>query len=168
MPVKSSRRPVNQCIWAPPVFLVCWRMPRRALLASRLFATCCGLISVGHGLSHICFGQVCKGLLVFGAAECNTLPLELFVRQSGLFRLIDHIRWLLARLRCPMKCISGGTSRFSIRSIVFSAWEHFWSLWLLGSLYFGLDCLIWPTLVPGHAHEKGRPKVCRCVFRCGA
>ena len=38
----------------------------------------CGLISIGHGLSFTCSGQVLKGLLVFGTAECITLPLELF------------------------------------------------------------------------------------------
>ena len=52
-------------------------MPRQATLASRLFVLCCGLSSIGHGLSFMCFGQVLKGLLVFGAAECITLPLEL-------------------------------------------------------------------------------------------
>ena len=39
---------------------------------------CCGLISIGHGLSFTCFGRVLKGLLVFGTAECIMLPLELF------------------------------------------------------------------------------------------
>ena len=53
-------------------------MPQRALLASRLFDSYSGLISIGHGLSYTCFGWVHKGLLVFGAAERITLPLELF------------------------------------------------------------------------------------------
>ena len=48
-----------------------------ALLVSRLFTTCSGLISVGHGLSYISFRRVCKGLLVFGATERITIPLEL-------------------------------------------------------------------------------------------
>ena len=44
----------------------------------------CGLISIGHGLSFTCFGWVLKGLLVFGAAERITLPLELFDIKIGL------------------------------------------------------------------------------------
>ena len=55
-----------------------------AFLASKLFATCCGLVSVGRGLSYACFGQVCKGLLVFGAEERIILPLELFVMTIWL------------------------------------------------------------------------------------
>ena len=39
---------------------------------------------LGHGLSFTCFGQVLKGLLVFGAAERITLPLELFAMTIGL------------------------------------------------------------------------------------
>ena len=61
-------------------------MPRRALLASRLFVLCCELLSIGHGLSYTCFGRVREGLLVFGAAERITLPLELFVH--------DNLAWL--------------------------------------------------------------------------
>ena len=45
---------------------------------------CCRLISIGHGLSFICFGWVLKGLLVFGAAEHITLPLELFAMTITL------------------------------------------------------------------------------------
>ena len=45
---------------------------------------CCGLISIGHGLSFTCFGWVLKGLLVFGAVEHITLPLELFATTIGL------------------------------------------------------------------------------------
>ena len=41
-----------------------------------------------------------------------------------------------------MKCILGGISRFAVRSIVFGALEHFWTLWLFESLYVGLDSLI--------------------------
>ena len=63
---------------------VCWRTPRRATLASRLFVLCCGLIPIGHGLSFTCFGRVLKGLLVFGAAERITLPLELFATTIRL------------------------------------------------------------------------------------
>ena len=59
-------------------------MPQWALLASRLFVLCCGLISIGHGLSFTCFGWVFKGLLVFGTAEHITLPLELFAMTIGL------------------------------------------------------------------------------------
>ena len=44
----------------------------------------CGLISIGHGLSFMCFGLVLKGLLVFGIAERITLPLELFATTIGL------------------------------------------------------------------------------------
>ena len=44
---------------------------------------CCGLISIGYGLSFMCFGQVFKGLLVFGASERITLPLELFSMIIG-------------------------------------------------------------------------------------
>ena len=44
----------------------------------------CGLISKGHGLSFTYFGWVLKGLLVFGATECITLPLELFSMTIGL------------------------------------------------------------------------------------
>ena len=33
---------------------------------------------MGHGISYTCFGRVRKGLLVFGATERITLPLELF------------------------------------------------------------------------------------------
>ena len=66
-------------------------MPQQALLASRLFVLCCGLISIGHGLSYICFGWVHKGLLVLGAAECITLPLELFSTTIWPIRLINHI-----------------------------------------------------------------------------
>ena len=40
----------------------------------RLFATCCGLLLVGYGLSYACFGQVCKGLVVLGAAKRIRLP----------------------------------------------------------------------------------------------
>ena len=46
-----------------------------AMLASRLFVLCCGLISIGHGLSFTCFGRVLKGLLVFSAAERITTTL---------------------------------------------------------------------------------------------
>ena len=56
----------------------------RALLASRLFVLCCGLISIGHGLSYTCFGWVLKGLLVFGTTERITLPLELFATTIWL------------------------------------------------------------------------------------
>ena len=59
-------------------------MPQQALLVSRLFASCCGLISIGHGLSYTCFGWVHKGLLVFGTTECITLPLELFAMTIWL------------------------------------------------------------------------------------
>ena len=44
----------------------------------------CGLISIGHGLSFMCFGWVLKELLVFGAAERITLPLELFAMTIWL------------------------------------------------------------------------------------
>ena len=44
----------------------------------------CGLISIGHGLSFMYFGWVLKGLLVFGAAERITLPLELFTTTTRL------------------------------------------------------------------------------------
>ena len=43
-----------------------------------------GLISIGHGLSFMCFGWVFKGLLVFGAAEHIILSLELFAKTIGL------------------------------------------------------------------------------------
>ena len=46
----------------------------------------CGLISIGHGLSFMCFGWVLKGLLVFGAAEHITLALELFTTTTSLFK----------------------------------------------------------------------------------
>ena len=59
-------------------------MLRWAMLASRLFVLCCRLVSIGHGLSFTCFGQVLKGLLVFGAAERITLPLELFAMTIKL------------------------------------------------------------------------------------
>ena len=49
-------------------------MPWRALLASRLFVTCCGLIFVGHRLSYACFGQVHKELVVLGATKRIRLP----------------------------------------------------------------------------------------------
>ena len=55
------------------------------LLASRLFVSCGGLISIGNGLSCTCFGRVFKGLLVFSAAERITLPLELFATKIWLF-----------------------------------------------------------------------------------
>ena len=45
---------------------------------------CCRLISTWHELSFTCFRQVLKGLLVFGAAERITLPLELFATTIGL------------------------------------------------------------------------------------
>ena len=44
----------------------------------------CGLISIGIGLSFTYFGWVLKGLLVFGAVERITLPLELFATTIGL------------------------------------------------------------------------------------
>ena len=44
----------------------------------------CGLTSMGHQLSFMCFGQVFKGLLVFGTTERITLPLELFAMTIGL------------------------------------------------------------------------------------
>ena len=59
-------------------------MPWQALLVSRLFASCCGLISIGHGISYTSFGRVHKGLLVFGAAERIILPLELFATTIWL------------------------------------------------------------------------------------
>ena len=59
-------------------------MLQRALLASKLLVTCCGLISVGYELSYICFGRVYKGFLLFGTAERITLPLELFVMTMWL------------------------------------------------------------------------------------
>ena len=46
----------------------------------------CGLISLGHGLSFMCFKRGLKGLLVFGTAECITLPLELFATTIGLVK----------------------------------------------------------------------------------
>ena len=45
---------------------------------------CCRLISIGHGLSFTCYKRVLKGSLVFGAAECITLPLELFATTIGV------------------------------------------------------------------------------------
>ena len=51
----------------------------------RTVCLCCGLISIGHGLSFMCFRQVLKGLLVLGAAERITLPLELF---ASIIRLV--------------------------------------------------------------------------------
>ena len=45
---------------------------------------CCRLISIEHGLSFTCFRWVLKGLLVFGAAERITLPLELFAMTIRL------------------------------------------------------------------------------------
>ena len=45
---------------------------------------CSGLISTGHGLSFTSFRRVLKGLLVFGAAERITRPLELFATTIGL------------------------------------------------------------------------------------
>ena len=59
-------------------------MLRWATLASVLFVLCCGLISIGHGLSFTCFGRVLKGLLGFGAAKRIPLPLELFSTTIGL------------------------------------------------------------------------------------
>ena len=41
---------------------------------SRLFATCCGLIFVGHGLSYACFRQVYKGMVLINAIERIRLP----------------------------------------------------------------------------------------------
>ena len=41
-----------------------------------------------------------------------------------------------------MKYISGGTSGFAFRAIVFGAPERFWTLWLFESLYVGLDRLV--------------------------
>ena len=61
------------------------------LLASRLYILCCGMISIGNGLSYKCFGQVYKGLLVFSAAECITYPWSCLPRQSGLAKPIDHL-----------------------------------------------------------------------------
>ena len=55
------------------------------MLMSKLFVLCCGLITIGHGLSFTCFRRVLKGLSVFGAAERIILPLELF---STTIRLI--------------------------------------------------------------------------------
>ena len=67
-----------------------------------------------------------------------------------------------------MKCISGGASGFAVKSVVFGTLERFWTLWLFGSLYLGLDRLICGTLIHGHGHEKGCPKVCWRIFstRC--
>ena len=96
-----------------------WRMLWRAMLASRLFVLCCGLISIGHGFSFMCFGRVLKGLLVFGTAVRITLPLELFEGQTGLFRPIDRIGWLLAGQICLWKCILGRESRFAIDLLYF-------------------------------------------------
>ena len=59
-------------------------MLQQALLASRLFATCCRLINVGHRLSYTCFGRVCKGLMVFNTAEHIALCFELFVMTIWL------------------------------------------------------------------------------------
>ena len=158
----------------PAAEIVCWRMPRRALLASRLFVLCCGLISIGHGLSYTCFRRVHKGLLVLASQSALHYPWSSLSWQSALFSLIDHIRWLLDRLVCLMKYILGSTSKFAYRSIVVSAWEHFWSLWLPVSLYVGLDCLVWYTFVHGYGHVKSQPKVCWhiilawCISRYGA
>ena len=139
-------------------------MPQRALLASILFATCCGLISIENGLSYICFKWVHKDYWYLVPQSALHYPWSSLSWQSGLFRLTDHIRWFLAGLICLMKCNLGGIFGFTYRSIVFGAWEHLWSLWLLGSLYVGLDYLIWPTFVHGHGHDKGHPKVCHRIF----
>ena len=42
------------------------------------------LISIGHGLSFTCFGQVLKGLVVFGTTERITLPLKLLATTIRL------------------------------------------------------------------------------------
>ena len=54
------------------------------LIASRLFVSCCWLISIGHGLSFIYFGWYHKGLLVFGTEKRITLALELFATTIWL------------------------------------------------------------------------------------
>ena len=147
-----------------PADQTCWRTPRRAWLAFKLFALCSGLSSIGHGLSYTCFRWVCKALLVFSAVEHIILPLELFVATIWFVKANWLLRWLLARLICTLKCILGGAFGFAYGSIVFRVWEHFWSLWLLASLYVGLDCLILPTFVHRYGHVKGHPKVCRHVI----
>ena len=60
--------------------------PQWALLAFRLFVSCCGLISIGHGLSYTCFGWVCKGLLVFGDRRAHYTTLGAVCH--------DNLAWL--------------------------------------------------------------------------
>ena len=73
----------------------------------------------------------------------------------------------LPRKLYPMKCILAGASGFGSRSIVFGTLVHFWTLWLFGSLYVGLDRLICYTLVYEGGHKKECPKLYQCDFQHG-
>ena len=90
------------------------------------------------------------------------------MQHFGLLRPIGQTRWLLAGQLCPTKCISAGTSGFALRSIVFGAPLHFWTLWIFESLYICLDRLIQCTLVHEDGHEKKHPKLYWPDFWCGA
>ena len=57
----------------------------RLCLASKLFATCCGLIFIGNGFCYIYLRQVCKVLGVLGAAECIQLPFRTLYHENLAF-----------------------------------------------------------------------------------
>ena len=80
-------------------------------------------------------------------------PWSSLSQQSGLFRPIDHIRWLLAGLVCLMICILGGTSGFLL-DLLYLACErtfghygslyHFMLAWIIlfgTPLYMGMGIL---------------------------
>ena len=88
-------------------------------------------------------------------------------QQSGLFRLIDHIGWLLARLVCLMMCFSVCSSRLPLDLLYFmheSTFGHY------GSLYhFMLARIILfnPPLYMGMAMLKATRKYFSVLFWCG-
>ena len=128
---------------------------------------CCGLISIGHGLSFTCFWWVLKGLLVFGSRRAHYTTLG----------AVCHDNWaFLGQLTvlgdswpgqiCPLKCILGGASGFAVDLLYFVCNSTVWPLWFLILLYVGLDCLVWSSFVHGYVHVKGHPKVCQRISRC--
>ena len=82
-------------------------------------------------------------------------PWSSLSQQSGLFRPIDHIGWLLAGLVCPIKCISGGTSGLLLDLLYFA---HERTFGQYGSLYHFILAwivLVDPPLYMGMAILKG-------------
>ena len=105
----------------------CWRMTQLALLLSRLFYICCGMLFLGYELGYAYFGQVCKEIGgIWHRRVHKTTFWNSLLRYFGLFRPVGRTRSLLARQLYAIKCISAGASTFSLWSIVFGYCSSLW------------------------------------------